>query len=78
MGWFLLHKHEFCTLSSVLNSPLRLDKLYWGVIIGIDRSNFHTEDNDLKFTSTWELAHLPKSTDLHLKRPVNFISCLTF
>ena len=44
----------------------------------MDRSNFHIEDNDLKFTSTWELAHLSKSTDLHLKRPVDFISGLTY
>ena len=30
IGWILLHKQEFCTLSFVLNSPLRLYKLYWG------------------------------------------------
>ena len=30
IGWILLHKQEFCSLSFVLNSPLRLNTLYWG------------------------------------------------
>ena len=44
----------------------------------MDCSNFHTEDNDLQFTSTWELPHLPKSTESHLYQSVDFISGLTF
>ena len=31
----------------------------------IDQGNFHIIDNDLKLTSTWELAHLPKPPESH-------------
>ena len=44
----------------------------------MDQGNFHIEDNDFKFTITWELAHLPKSTESHLDQSVDFISCLIF
>ena len=35
-------------------------------------------DIDLKFTYTWELAHLPKSAESHLDQSVDFISGLIF
>ena len=44
----------------------------------MDQGNFHIEDNDLKFTIIWELAYLPKSTESHLDRSIDFISDLTF
>ena len=44
----------------------------------MDQSNFHIVDNDFQFTITWELAHLPKSTESHLDQSVDFISSLTF
>ena len=47
-------------------------------LIVIDQGNSHKVDNDLKFTNTWELAHLPKSTKSHFYRPADFISDLTF
>ena len=34
-------------------------------------------DIDLKFTYTWELAHLPKSAESHLDQCIDFISGLT-
>ena len=37
----------------------------------------HLVANDLKFTITWELAHLPKSTESHLDQSTDFISGLT-
>ena len=43
----------------------------------MDQGNFHIEKNDFKFTITWELAHLPKSTKSHLDRSIDFISGLT-
>ena len=46
-------------------------------LLVIDQSNFHKVDIDLIFTNTWELAYLPKSTESHLDRSVNFIRCLT-
>ena len=36
------------------------------------------KDKDLKFASTWELAHLPKSAESHLDQSEDFISGLTF
>ena len=39
---------------------------------------FHMEDNGLKFTSTWESAHLPKSTESHLNKAVDFFRGLAF
>ena len=44
----------------------------------MDQGNFHIEDNDFKFTITWELAHLPKSTESHLDQSVDFIRGLNF
>ena len=44
----------------------------------MDQGNFHKMDNDLKFTITWELAHLSKSTESHLDQSTDFISGLTF
>ena len=44
----------------------------------MDQGNFHIVDNDLKFTIIWELAYLPKSTESHLDRSIDFISDLTF
>ena len=44
----------------------------------MDQGNFHIVDNDFKFTITWELAHLPKSTESHLDQSVDFISGLNF
>ena len=44
----------------------------------MDQGNFHIVDNDFKFTITWELAHLPKSTESHLDQSVDFISSLIF
>ena len=46
--------------------------------MAMDQGNFHVVDNDLKFTITWELAHLPKSTESHLDQSVDFISGLIF
>ena len=37
------------------------------------QGNFHIVDNDLKFIITWELVHLPKSTEPHLNLSVDFI-----
>ena len=48
------------------------------ILIVIDKGNFYKVDIDLKFTYTWELAHLPKSTESHLDQSVDFISCLNF
>ena len=48
------------------------------ISIVIDQGSFHKVDNDLKFTNTWELAHLPKSTESHLDQSVDSISCLIF
>ena len=47
-------------------------------LIVIGQGNFHIVDIDLKFTYTWELAHLPKSTESHFDQSVDFISSLTF
>ena len=44
----------------------------------IDQVDFHIEDNDIKFTCTYELAHLPKPPESYLIRCVDFIPCLTF
>ena len=46
-------------------------------LIVIDQGNFHKVDIDLKFTNTWELASLPKSTESPLDQSVDFISSLT-
>ena len=45
-------------------------------LIVIDQGNFHKVDIDLIFTNTWELAHLPKSTESHLDQSVDFITSL--
>ena len=45
-----------------------------GVVMVIDHGNFHIEDNDLKYTSSWESAHFPKSAGSQLNRFVHFIS----
>ena len=37
-------------------------------------SNFHIVDNDLKFTNTWELPHLPKAALSYLEMSVEFIN----
>ena len=44
----------------------------------IDHGNFHMEDNDLKFTSTWELADLSKPAEFHLNKSVHFIISRSF
>ena len=44
----------------------------------IGQGNFHKVEKDLKFTNTWELANLPKSTESHLDRSEDFICGLTF
>ena len=44
----------------------------------MDQGNFHKMNNDFKFTITWELAHLLKSTEFHLDQSVDFISGLIF
>ena len=44
----------------------------------IDQGNFHKVENTLKYTNTRELAHLPKSTESHLDRSVDFISSPAF
>ena len=49
-----------------------------GELMVMDQGNFHIVDNDFKFTITWELAHLPKSTESHLDQSVDFISGLIF
>ena len=45
-----------------------------GIIKVICHGNFHIEDNDLKYTSSWESAHFPKSAGSQLNRFVRFIS----
>ena len=49
-----------------------------GELMVMDQGNFHIVDNDFKFTITWELAHLPKSTESYLDQSVDFISGLIF
>ena len=44
----------------------------------IGQGKFHKVDNALKFTDSWELAHLSKSTESHLDQNADFISSLTF
>ena len=44
----------------------------------IDQGNFHVMDNDLKFTISWKLAYLSKSTLPYLNRFVDFISDRSF
>ena len=44
----------------------------------IGQGNFHKVDNDFKFTKTWELAHLSKSTESHLDHIADFYSSLSF
>ena len=44
----------------------------------MDQGNFHIVDNDFKFSIAWELADLPKSTEPHLNRFVDFISDRSF
>ena len=40
----------------------------------MNQGNLHIVDNDFKFTTTWELPDLPKSTEPHLNQSVDFIS----
>ena len=40
----------------------------------IDQGNFHIVDNALNFINISELTHLPKSTESHLGKFVDFIS----
>ena len=49
-----------------------------GVVIVIDHGNFHKEDNDLKYTSSWESAHFSKSAGSQLNKSVHFISSCSF
>ena len=44
----------------------------------INQGNFHLVDNDLKFTISWKLAYLPKSTYPHLKWFLDFIISRSF
>ena len=44
----------------------------------MDLGNFHIEDIDLKFTISWKLAYLSKSTLPYLNRFVDFISDRSF
>ena len=47
------------------------------VLIVIDQGNFHKVENGLKFTNSWELANLRKSTKSHLDQLADYICCLT-
>ena len=49
-----------------------------GVVIVIDHGNFHMEDNDFKYTSSWELTDFSKSAESQLNRSVHFISSRSF
>ena len=40
----------------------------------MDQGNLQIEAKCLKSTITWEIAHLQKSTEPHLNRPVGFLS----
>ena len=44
----------------------------------MDLGNFHIEDIDLKFTISWKLAYLSKSTLPYLNRFADFISDRSF
>ena len=44
----------------------------------MDQGNFHKVANDHKFTITWELANLAKSTLLQLNRSVDIIRGCNF
>ena len=50
----------------------------WDCIVGelmvMDQGNLQIEAKCLKSTITWEIAHLQKSTEPHLNRPVGFLS----
>ena len=75
------HMLDFTSISRIMTHwPLASEYLWgqWNYIVSklilIDQGYFCMEDNGLKFTNIWELAHLPKPTKSQFNRFVDFIS----